>query len=153
MDDASIRKKGLDYFRRVVALLYREIGVLKAANHAGVAAKARLSGGFFGTDRKLQAKQLYKLSLTDPNLALTLSRYEKRTGLTLEDLREAFEAGHWGKPPSFGGQKWAAIAAAAIQLAAAIRAAAWSEVDRMTMTIERLEHNNGPIVGKFGQLD
>jgi hypothetical protein len=151
--DAEIQKKGLEYFRRVVALVYREIGVLRSGNHARIAAKAKLSGGFFGGDRKVQAKELYKLSLTDPNVDLTLSRYEKRTGLSLADLREAFAVGDWGQPPSFGGPKWAAIAAAAIELAGAVRGGASSEVARITAVVDGLEHNNGRIIAKFNQLD
>jgi hypothetical protein len=37
-----------------------------------VADKAKLEGGFFGTDRKTQAKQLYRLSLTDLNIDASL---------------------------------------------------------------------------------
>lgn len=152
MDEAAIRTKGLDFFRRTVALLYREIGVLKPANHAGVAAKAKLSEPFFA-DRKAQAKQLYKLSISDPTVELTLARYEERTGLTLEDSRQAFEEGKWGNPPSFGGRKWAAIASAAIKLGDAIREKAWPQVYQLTQEIHGLEHNNGRIVAKFSQLN
>ena len=77
MDETAIRARGLNYFRRTVALLYREIGVLKPFNHPGVAVKAKFSEPFFA-DRKVQAKQLYKLSITDPTVELTLARYEKR---------------------------------------------------------------------------
>ena len=127
--------------------------MLQPRNHPRVAAKRKLSEGFFPKERKAQAKSFYKLSLTDPQPELTLVRCEKRTGLSLEDVREAFEYGNWGNPPSFGGPKWAAIASEAINLGAAIREETWSEVDRITRVIDGLHHNNGRIVAKFAQLD
>jgi hypothetical protein len=139
--EAAIQKRGIDYFRRAVALIYREIGVLRVANHKVIAEKANMTGGFFGPDRKMQAKQLYKLSLTDSSVAHTRARYLKRTGLTLEEVHEAFHAGSWRSASggfAFGGPKWAAISAAAIELGSAIQAKAWPEVQRLTNLIDRL---------------
>jgi hypothetical protein len=156
LTQVTIQKRGLDYFRRVVALVYREIGVLRASNHQAIASKANAAGGFFGLDRKAQAKQLYKLSLADISITQTLGRYAKRTGLTLEDVHEAFRAGNWGSASgrfAFGGPKWAAITKAAIQLGSAIQDQDWPEVERLADLVDTLEHNNGRIVGKFVQLD
>ena len=156
MATPNIQSRGLNYFRRVVALLYREIGVLKASHHVAIAAKVNKSGGFFGEQRKVEAKKLYKLSLTDISIDLTLTRYVKRTGLTLEDVYEAFQSGTWGSASgtfSFGGPRWAAIALAAIELASAIRSKAWPEVEDVIGKIDGLKHNNGSIVTKFAQLD
>lgn len=153
MDEISIRNTGLDYFRRAVALVYREIGVLRPTHHSAIAAKTTSSREFFGPDRKSRAKGLYKLSITDPDISFTLARYEKHTGLTLDDVREAFANGRWGNPPSYGGPKWAAITSAAVDLAEAIRRKAWPEVPAIVSRINGLNHNNGRIVGKFKQLD
>lgn len=152
----NIQSRGLDYFRRVVALVYREIGVLKASNHAAIAAKINTAGDFFGQQRKVEAKRLYKLSLTDISVDHTLMRYAKRTGLTLDDVYEAFRSGQWGTASggfAFGGPRWAAITKAAIELGSAIRSKTWAEVEAAINVINGLEHNNGPIVGKFAQLD
>src|SRR5713226_837411 len=116
---ADVQKRGLDYFRRVVTLVYREIGVLKPSNHQAIFSKANIPGGFFGQNRKAQARELYKSSLSDNSITQTLERYEERTGLTLEDVHEAFGAGNWRLASgvcAFGGPKWAAIANVAIQL-------------------------------------
>lgn len=153
---AIIEKRGLDYFRRVVALVYREIGVLKPANHKVIASRANLDGDIFGPGRKQQAKQLYKLSLTDSSVPQTLARYVNRTGLTLEDVDEAFRTGNWRTASggiAFGGPRWAAISRAVIELASAIQNKTWSEVEQLTNSIDVLEHNNGRIVAKFSQLD
>jgi hypothetical protein len=150
--ESVIRVKGLDYFRRTTAMLYREIGVLLPKNHAAMAARARLSEPFF-KDRKIQARQLYKFSLTDLTVDSSLARYEKKTGLTVHDIREAFANGKWGNPPSFGGPKWATIAEAVIQISDALRQKNWKEVERLTSVIDQLRHNNGRLVDKFSQLD
>ncbi|MFQ5662352.1 MAG: hypothetical protein ACE5HL_00770 [Terriglobia bacterium] len=152
----NVQNQGLDYFRRVVALVYREIGVLEASNHAAIAAKINAAGGFFGQQRKVEAKKLYKLSLTDISVDHTLTRYAKRTGLTLEDVYEAFRSGTWRTASggfAFGGPRWAAITKAAIELGSAIRSKSWSEVGGLVNVIDGLEHNNGRIVDKFSELD
>jgi hypothetical protein len=151
-----IQRPGLDYFRRMVALVYREIGALKVSNHHLFASKANLAGGYFGQARKVQAKQLYKLSLTDTSITQTLERYSKRTGLTLEDAHEAFSTGNWHSASGvylFGGPKWATITSVAIQLRLAIQDQNWPEVARLANLVETLEYNNGKIFAKFAQLD
>ena len=152
----TIQSRGLDYFRRVVALVYREIGALKSSNHAAVAAKMNAAGGFFGPQRKIEAQKLYKLSLTDISVDHTLTRYSKRTGLTLGDVYEAFRSGKWTTASggvAFGGPKWAAITKTATELGSSIRSKNWLEVEATIKVIDGLKHNNGPIVGKFAQLD
>jgi hypothetical protein len=152
----AIERRGIDYFRRVVALLYREIGVINAVNHPMIAAKARLDGSFFGPNRKQGAKQLYKLSLTDIALAQTLKRYEERTGLDLKDIHEAFRDGNWctrSGAIAFGGPKWSAITEATIQLGTAIEGKLWPEVKRLIDLIDTLEHNSERLINKFEQLD
>lgn len=151
-----MQNRSLDYFTRVVALVYREIEVLRTSHHRLIASKANLVGGFFGPDRKAQAKQLYKLSLTDTSVTQTLGRYERRTGLTREDVNEAFRDGNWSTASgafAFGGPKWAAITRTAMQLASAIQGQDWPEVGRLTDLVNTLEHNNGKLVRKFVQLD
>jgi hypothetical protein len=153
---ADVQKRGLDYFRRVVALVYREVGVLRASNHKALFSKANIPGGFFGQDRKAHARRLYKSSLSDNSITQTLERYKRRTGLTLEDVHEAFDAGNWRLASgvcAFGGPKWASIANVAIQLGSAIQGQIWPEVARLADSVETLEHNNGKIIKKFAQLD
>jgi hypothetical protein len=153
---ADIQKRGLDYFRHVVALAYREIGVLRASNHQAIFSKANIPGGFFGQNRKAEARELYKSSLSDNSITQTLDRYVRRTGLTLEDVHEAFRAGNWSLAPrvcAFGGPKWAAIASVAVQLGLAIQGQVWPEVARLADLVDTLEHNNGKIIEKFAQLN
>ena len=152
----AVQKRGLDYFRRVVALIYREIGVLRLRHHRLIASKAKLVGELFGPDRKVQAKRLYKLSLTDTSITQTLGRYEQRTGLTLQDVYEASRDWNWSCASgnvSFGERRWAAITKAGIELAAAIQSNDWLAVGRLADLVDKLEHNSGRITGKFTQLD
>jgi hypothetical protein len=145
----------LDCFRRLVSLLYREIGVLKPQNHADVAAKAKLSAPFF-KDRKRDAKRVYQETRYEKRLEVILEAYHARTGLALEDVYQAFNRGKWttaGGRIAFGGPKWAAIAKFTLDLRDAI---ASHDQERQTMLIAQidvLEHNNGSIVEKFSQLD
>ncbi|HEV1993743.1 MAG TPA: hypothetical protein VGR03_05385 [Candidatus Acidoferrum sp.] len=153
---AAVQKRGLDYFRHVVGLTYREIGALQARNHQVIFSKANIAGRFFGQNRKAAARALYKSSLSDTSITQTLGRYAKDTGLTLEDVYEAFRDGNWSLAPgvcAFGGPKWAAIANVAIQLGAAIQGQIWPEVARLADLLDTLEHNKANIIDKFAQLD
>jgi hypothetical protein len=146
---ADIQKRGLNYFRRVVALAYREIGALRPSNHPVIYSKANIAGGFFGGNRKAEARELYKSSLSDNSIAQTLDRYAGRTGLTLEDVHEAFRAGSWRSASGaykYGGPKWAAIASVAVQLGLAIQGEAWPELARLADLVDTLQHNNGKII-------
>ncbi len=155
LPQAALQKRGLNYFRHVVRLVYREIGVLNESNHKVIFSKANITGGFFGQNRKAAAREIYKSSLSDTSITQTLGRYAKSTGLTLQEVHEAFRDGNWSLASGickFGGPKWAAIASAAIQLGLAIQGQAWPEVARLTDLVDTLEHNNGKIIDKFGQL-
>ncbi len=144
-----------DCFQRLVSLLYREIGVLKPKNHADVAAKAKLSAPFF-KDRKREAKRLYQETRHEKRPQVILGAYEARTGLTLEDIYEAFDRGKWKTVTgtvAFGGPKWAATAKFTLDLRDAM---ASQDQERQTMLIAKidaLEHNNGRVIEKFSQLD
>ena len=152
MSAGSVQKRALDYFRRLVALIYREIGVLKFANHPEIAKKALLQGGFFGPDRKERAKQIYRLTITDSIRDQIVARYVKQTGLSLDDVAVAFETGRW-QGAAFGGPKWGKIVRSTIELGNAIQNGTWDDAERLLAEIDRLEHNTGRIVSKFVQLN
>jgi hypothetical protein len=144
-----------DCFRRLVSLLYREIGVLKPQNHGDIAAKAKLSEPFF-KERKRAAKRLYRETRHEERPQVILAAYQAHTGLTLEDVHEAFDRGKWATPSgriAFGGPKWATITKFTLDLRDAI---ASNDQERQTILIGKiyaLEHNNGRIVEKFSELD
>lgn len=154
--EGKLRSQALDYLRRLVALAYREIGVLETRNHKAIAAKAKRDDGFFGTGRKERAKQLYRMTLAETATAKILDLYERQTGLSLENVLDAFENGEWRNPSgefSYGGPKWASIVRCTIQLRDAIGNEAWAEIEELLKRINTLEHNTARIVEKFSQLD
>jgi atypical dual specificity phosphatase len=66
-DFKQMRLEALDTFRRLVALLYREIGVLNSRNHPELAGKRKLESGFFATPaRKIIARQVYQRTRPAP---------------------------------------------------------------------------------------
>jgi hypothetical protein len=145
----------IDCFRRLVSLLYREIGVLKPQNHADIAAKAKLSAPFF-KDRKREAKRLYRETRYEERPQVILEAYRAHTGLTLEDIYQAFGRGKWMTASgriAFGGPKWAATAKFTLDLRDAIASRDQERQTILIANIAALEHNNGRIVEKFSQLD
>ena len=145
----------VDCFRRLFSLLYREIGVLKPQNHSAVAAKAKLSAPFF-KDRKREAKRLYQETRHEKRAPVILGEYEMRTGLTLEDIHEAFDRGKWRTAAgtvAFGGPNWAVIAKFTLDLRDAIASHDEELQTTLISRIDTLQHNNGRIVEKFAQLD
>jgi hypothetical protein len=145
----------IDCFQRLVSLLYREIGVIRPQNHAAVAAKAKLSAPFF-KDRKREAKRLYQETRHEKRPQVILGVYESRTGLTLEDIYEAFDRGKWKTATgivAFGGPKWAATAKFTLDLRDAIASQDQQLQTTLVAQIDTLQHNNGRVVEKFSQLD
>lgn len=140
-----------DCFRRLVSLLYREIGVLKPQNHGDIAAKAKLSEPFF-KDRKREAKRIYQETRYEERPQVILAAYQAHTGLTLEDIYEAFDRGKWATASgriAFGGPKWATIAKVTLDLRDAIASHDQECQSNLIAKIDVLEHNNGRIVEKF----
>ena len=67
-DFKQMRLEALDTFRRLVALLYREIGVLNSRNHPELAGKRKLESGFFATPaRTIIARQVYQRTRPAPD--------------------------------------------------------------------------------------
>lgn len=79
-----------------------------------------------------------------------------RTGLTLEDIYEAFDRGKWKTVTgtvAFGGPKWAATAKFTLDLRDAMASQDQQRQTMLIAKIDTLEHNNGRVIEKFSQLD
>jgi len=111
--------------------------------------------GFFSERRKSLARELYHKTKDENNPRAVIAPYERKTGLSLEDIHRAFDEGDWRAPGGrihYGGPKWAAIAATTIELRDALLAGDEEAARRHTQGLERLEHNNGKLVNKFIEL-
>jgi hypothetical protein len=145
----------MDYFRRLVSLLYREIGVLKPQNHRAVAARTRLLAPFF-RNRKQEARRLYLETRHEKKPQVILATYESHTGLTLADIHEAFDLGDWRTSSgrvAFGGPKWAIVAKFTLDLRDAIESGDQRRQAALIADVGTLRHNNGYVVEKFSELD
>ena len=152
----QIRSLALDHYRRLVALLYREVGVIRKSHHAQVFAKIRQDPLFQPTSRKDRARQLYKLTLSEMTPSGIEAPFVRQSGLTVQDIHEAFVNGNWlnySGGYSYGGPRWALIAETALKLRAAIEAEAYSEIEDLLQKVKGLKHNNGLIIAKYPQLD
>jgi hypothetical protein len=155
MEHAQLRQTALDDYRRLVALLYREIGVLRTSNHA-LASKAKKNDALFCQARKQRAKDIYRVTLSQTDPAQIAAEYHTLSGLTLQDLHEAFANGRWAGYDgrcSYGGPRWATIADTTINLGNALQQQAWNDIPPILDTIKTLQHNNGYITEKYPQLD
>lgn len=150
------RETALYFFRKLVYLLYLEIGSLQPDVHPQIAAKARLNTAYFEREKERQALALYHEieQVADP--AVILSPFVERTGLTLEDVARAFAEGDWrNRHGGFtsGGPRWARIAALTVDLRQAIDQANWEEVDGLLYEIKGLKTNQGYLVNQFERTE
>lgn len=150
------RETALYFFRKLVYLLYLEIGSLQPRVHPQIAAKARLNTAYFEREKERQALALYHEieQVTDP--AVILSPFVERTGLTLEDVARAFAEGDWRNRHggfSSGGPRWARIAALTVGLRHAIDQADWAKVDGLLFEIKGLKTNQGYLVNHFERTE
>ena len=145
----------LEMFKKATSFLYREIGILKPFNHHEVCSKRSNEYGFFENNRKRLARELYHNTNDKNDPQTVLTEYEVVTGLTLEDIYCAFDEGNWkvgeGKI-HYGGPKWAIIAETTIKLRDALIEGDKVKARELTLRLETLEHNNGQLVDKFGEL-
>jgi len=147
--------KPLDLFKKTTSFLYREIGALVRRNHPKIFEKAKKNYNFFGQARKRMAQDLYHKTKHENDPKKILKEYEQISGLSLEDIYNAFSNGYWENSRgeySFGGPKWAAIAKANIKLCDAITKEDGETAQAVTNELELLPHNNGLLVEKFVQL-
>ncbi len=150
------RIEAVDTCRKLVALLYREIGVLDIYNHPELAGKRKLESGFFPRQRKVMSRKFYRKTEQNGAVEGLVTSLEACTGLSLCDIERAFREGHWKNRSdgyAYGGPKWALIAQTTIALQAAIAENDLAAMLRLLHEVGRLEHNNGRIVDKFSELE
>ncbi len=146
----------VDVLRKLVALLYREVGVLLPQNHEVIAGRRKLDSGFFPDARKLIAHRVYQATKNDADPLSTENRLTAITGLSLEDIETAFAKGNWRNSygtVSFGGPLWAETARVTLALRAAILYGNEAEARRIaSVQVPELRHNHGRVIDKFEDL-
>jgi len=148
----SPNEEVLFIFRKLVFLLYLEIGALQPRNHAEIADKADIKNGFFHGEKQKQAAELYHVSETEEDPKMIVEPYRERTGLNLEDIQRAFVEGDWKNKfggYNFGGPKWVRIAEIALELQHLIESEDWEAAYVLTFDVKRLKTNQGHIVNQF----
>jgi hypothetical protein len=146
MDD---REMALYIFRRLVYVLYLEIGALQPSTHPEIAGKAKLNTSFFQRDKARQAADLYRQIENEAAPAKILAPFEERTGLTLADIARAFGEGNWRNKYggfNYGGPKWARIAEATLELRRLIENEDWEETAILLHKIKGLKNNQGYLI-------
>ena len=142
----------LYFFRKLVYLLYLEVGALRPEVHEELAQKADLKNAFFQREKERQAADLYRLTEQYTETAAIIAPYQERTGLTLEDVHRAFVEGDWRNKfggYNFGGPKWERVAAVALQLRRLIDEQNWEEAGVLLQEIKGMKTNQGFLVSQF----
>jgi hypothetical protein len=153
MDD---REKALNILRRLVYVLYLEIGALQPANHPKIAQKAKMNTSYFQGDKANQASNMYFQVENETDPAKIVAPFEERTGLTLEDVSIAFQEGDWRNKHgafNFGGPKWARIGEAAVELYRQIELSDWDEAAVVVHKVMGLKNNQGYLVNQLERID
>jgi hypothetical protein len=150
------RDTALYVFRKLVYVVYLEIGALQPRNHPQVAEKAKLNTAFFQRDKERQAASLYHQTETETDPEKILAPYVERTGLRLEDVQRAFTEGDWRNrygSYNFGGPKWAKIADVTQAMRLSIEAGDWEEVANQVQEVKGLRTNQGYLVSAFERTE
>ncbi len=153
MDDHGMT---LSIFRRLVYVLYLEIGALQPANHPEIAKKARLNTAFFQRDKERQAVELYRQVENESDPAKIVAPFEARTGLSLEDIHRAFAEGSWRNKNgafNFGGPRWARISEATLELRRLIEQKDWEAAAAIVYDIKKMKGNQGYLINQLDRVD
>lgn len=149
MDEKSI---ALYFYRKLVYVLFLEIGALQPRTHPQLASKAYLKNAFFNRDKEKQAAELYRLTENEESPAMIVAPYVERTGLTLEDIERAFREGNWRNKfggYTFGGPRWVNIAQATLQLRGLIEQGEWDKTVDLIYEIKKMKTNQAYLVSHF----
>ena len=150
------RETALFFFRKLVYLLYLEIGALKYRVHPALAEKARLNTAFFQREKERQANELYLGIENETDLAKIQAPFEERTGLTLEDVHRVFREGDWHNrygAYNFGGPKWQKIAEVTLELRGLIEQEDWNKASELLYEIKGLKTNQGHLIHQFERTE
>ena len=150
------RETAIYIFRKLVYLLYLEIGAIQPRNHPQIAEKAKLNTAFFQRDKERQAVGLYRDTEHETDLNKILAPYEERTGLRLEDIYRAFAEGDWRNKfgaYNFGGPKWERVAEVTLQLRLAIEQDDAEKIAGLVQEIKKLKTNQGYLINQFDRTD
>lgn len=153
MDEKAI---ALYFFRKLVYVLYLEIGALRPEIHPELAAKANLKTAFFEREKEKQATALYRLTETEEQPDRIAAPYAERTGLSLQDLHRAFTEGNWRNKfgaYTFGGPRWARIAEVTLDLKKRIEQGDWEKTADLVYEIKKLKTNQTYLVNHFERGD
>ncbi len=153
MDD---KETALYFFRKLVYVLYLEIGTLQPKIHPEIAAKANLKSAFFEREKERQAAALYRQTEKEEETALIVAPYVERTSLTLEDVHRAFAEGDWRNKfggYNIGGPRFVRIAELTLALKKLIEQGAWDQTPDLIYEIKKLKTNQGYLVNLFERSD
>lgn len=139
-------------FRKLVYVLYQEIGALQTRNHPQLAHKAFLKTAFFQGERERMAASLYHQIENEESLDAIVEMFQQRTNLSLEDILRAFVEGDWRNKfgaYNSGGPKWVRIAEIALELRKSIQDQNWEEAAVLIQEVKGLKTNQGYLVNLF----
>lgn len=151
MDTETERHRAWCYFRNLVHTTYRE------ARHVGPSwdhmAKlclpdnhrlAEAAKHCSNNRALLKGTSLFKQTAAAKCVDEIVQPYRGATGLGLADLVSLFAEPGWA--PSYGGEKWAAIAKATVELAEALTAGDLEAALKVCAVVQDIEHNSGRLV-------
>ncbi len=157
----SSAAEALEYYRKLVSRIYREIGALERGRHAELYDKSKIGPCNLSTTRKEDAERLYDESKSDNDIGAIDWRYSDWVSLTLQEVLQAFKEGDWrvpGIPDAdeeclFGGPKWAAIVETTFDLRKAIVNKDWEQASLVIKKVHCIRHNTDLLVKQLNELD
>ncbi len=154
--NTDTRETALYVFRKLIYLLYLEVGALRPKIHRQIAAKARLKSAFFQREKERQAAVLYHDIEQETDPERIVAPFSERTGLTLEDVYRAFSEGDWRNKYgayNFGGPKWARVAEVTLELRRSLEARDGEKTAELLQEIKGLKTNQGYLINQFERTE
>ena len=81
----SVETEALEYYRKLVSLIYREVGSIQLENRRELCQKSKIGVSNLGATRKHDTKQFCHKSKSDNAVGLIDQHYGEWSGLTLEE--------------------------------------------------------------------
>jgi hypothetical protein len=150
------KEQALYIFRKLVYVLYLEIGSLQPRIHPELAEKADMRTQFFRSDKARMAAELYYQVEDKDTPADITGPFEQRTHLTLEDIHRAFVEGDWRNKfggYNYGGPRWVEVADATLRLRDLIEREEWDKTAGLLFEIKGMKTNQGYLIHQFERTE
>ena len=148
--DEELRDEAIAHFQKMTSFIYREGRAIPLSHQVRQRVTEPTYNRRDTNAVKWATKAIYKDTIDEDDPEIILDRYQDYSGLSLDDIFQAFSSSSWGP---YGGWNWAEITEVAIGILEALDDEDETELQNLVDRVPHLHHNTGRLINKYPQLE